>query len=357
MELCNKAGYTPDILPSQLSLPANFFLKFLELTPISKCRCFLNFTMWWLVMSKLIRGVFVWGNFFLLAAGFIACKTLVRQSVSDISAISDSHLTLGIVPIQSDNGMQAYRMLLCKKSAAYPNSMLEDDSRCRVALYDRNATEVAFLPNTFRRDFGTKYKGYAKKATILTLAIVPFVMAGFNAGAWRHVKKLNTMKIDLNESGKMPTATFTDDLIQKGFGDDGYRYYENTYDVEVANMIRKVKQAGQAGFKKFDKVTTDLIAITEQYATTLTTAAQLKVLEDSRKLVDEIAGMSPDKKVARLAELEKEIKTLNNGVLHNDDGSFVREFDDILRNRFQSLITDATSADKSNEELLKLLMK
>ena len=46
-------------------------------------------------MGKFMRGIFVGGCFFLMAAGFIACKPLVRQSVSEITAISDNHLTLG----------------------------------------------------------------------------------------------------------------------------------------------------------------------------------------------------------------------------------------------------------------------
>ena len=103
--------------------------------------------------------------------------------------------------MKSDNGMQAYRMLLCKKSAAYPSSMLEDKNRCRVALYDRSGTEVAFLPNTFRRDFGAKYKGYAKKATIMSLAIIPFAIVGARAGASRHIKKAKAVMDDMKAEG------------------------------------------------------------------------------------------------------------------------------------------------------------
>ncbi len=303
-------------------------------------------------MGKFTRCVFVGGSFFLLAAGFIACKTLVRQSVSDITAISDNHLTLGIVPIQSDNGMQAYRMLLCKKSAAYPSSMLEDKNRCRVALYDRSGTEVAFLPNTFRRDFGAKYKGYAKKATIMSLAIIPFAIVGARAGASRHAKKLNTklntMKMDLDKSGKMPTATFTDDLIQKGFGDDGYRYYEEAYDQQFDLLMKELRSDKNLANKE---ATIDLLEKHRSIGATLEVASELKIEEDSRKLVDEIAGMSPDKKVARLADLEKEIKALNNGVLRrNDDGSFVKEFEN-LQDRLAQLIEDSRSSVDSSDSI------
>ena len=158
----------------------------------------------------------VWGSFFLLAASFMACKALVRQSVSDLTAISDENLTLGIVPITRSDGTHAYRMLLCKKAEVYPPSMLADENHCRAALHDRSGAEIAFLPNDFRRDFGTKYKGYAKKATIFTLAIVPFALVGLNAGMWRHVKKMKAVeKRDIDFGGKGLSGDLTRGLIDK----------------------------------------------------------------------------------------------------------------------------------------------
>ena len=125
---------------------------------------------------RLCRWLLAEGVIVLLAAVFVACKPLVRQHVSDLSAVSDASLTLGVVPIERGDGMHAYRMLLCKKAESYPSSMLADDSRCRVALLDHNGAEVAFLPNEFKRDFATKYKGYAK-AAIASFAIVPVALA------------------------------------------------------------------------------------------------------------------------------------------------------------------------------------
>ena len=269
-------------------------------------------------MAKFLMG----GSFFLLAASFMACKPLVRQSVSDLTAISDENLTLGIVAITHSNGTHAYRMLLCKKAEVYPPSMLADDSHCRVALHDRSGAEIAFLPNDFRRDFGTKYKGYAKKATIFTLAIVPFALVGLNAGMWRHVKKMKAVeKGDIKFGGKGLSGDFTGDLIDKGLGDSGYLYYSKAYDFHFSQL----EVIDDKGIIKLSNPLHP--AIYE-----LGSAARLKVMTDNKKLLAELSNLAPDARKVRLDKLEEEVKALNNGVLNDGPESFLREFDAVQYN-------------------------
>ena len=92
----------------------------------------------------------------------MACKPMARGPVSGLEAIGDDNLTLGMVPVENNSGIRAYRLLICRKSASYPKWMLEDSNRCRPALLDQDSSEVVFLQDDLERDFATKYVGYGK---------------------------------------------------------------------------------------------------------------------------------------------------------------------------------------------------
>ena len=126
----------------------------------------------------------------LLGFGFVACKPIARQPVSDFHAVTDGNLALGAVPVESDDGeAQAYRLLVCKKSMTYPKWMLEDNSRCRSALLTGDGDEVVLLPDHLQRDFAAKYEGYAKAAAI-PVALVLVASGGVMArSAWIDVAK------------------------------------------------------------------------------------------------------------------------------------------------------------------------
>lgn len=109
---------------------------------------------------------------------FVACKPVARGPVSDLEAVTDGNLTLGVVAAESNNGVQAYRLLVCRKSASYPKWMLEDNNRCRPALLDNTGSEVVFIHDEFERDFATKYSGYAKGFAVPAL---------IGVGAWAAV--------------------------------------------------------------------------------------------------------------------------------------------------------------------------
>ena len=249
----------------------------------------LVFLQLWLCRWLLAEGVVV-----LLAAVFVACKPLVRQHVSDISAVSDARLTLGVVPIERSDSMHAYRMLLCKKAPSYPSSMLADDSRCRVALLDHNGAEVAFLPNEFKRDFATKYKGYAKGA-VASFAIVPVALAAAYAGKWGYVRKI-----------KAPKHGFLAQLHQGGLGENGWRYYKSAWDFEFAQHIKAVKRS------KTDFEVRNGIAAIRSSADSLSLAAELKTIEDFKKLIDGYDDWTSDKKRKLYFEFLKEVSAAKN---------------------------------------------
>ena len=237
-------------------------------------------------MSQLICA----GTVVSLVAVFVACKPLVRQAVSDISAVSDAHLTLGVVPIERSDGMHAYLMLICKKARVYSSGMLADDNRCRVALLDHNGAEVAFLPNEFKRDFATKYKGYAK-AVVVSLAIVPVALAAGYAGAWRHARKIKAPKRDF--------------LLQlewlNKYGENGWRYYQSAWNFELVQHIKAARTAKNSALAE------SALAGIRSSAESLSDAAELKAIEDIKKILDGYEDWPHNKKRALYDEIKKEV--------------------------------------------------
>lgn len=124
---------------------------------------------------------------------FAACKPVARGPVSELEAVSDGKLTLGMVPVENDEGTQAYRLLLCRKSASYPQWMLEDSNRCRSALLDQEDNEVVFIHSELERDFATKYTDYASGYTMPVLIGVGATAAVVGGGALA-IKKVTFVK-------------------------------------------------------------------------------------------------------------------------------------------------------------------
>ena len=114
---------------------------------------------------------------------FVACKPVARGPVSELQAVSDGNLTLGMVPVENDEGAQAYRLLVCRKSASYPQWMLEDNNRCRSALLDQEDNEVVFIHSELERDFAAKYTDYASGYATPALIGIGATAAVFGGGA------------------------------------------------------------------------------------------------------------------------------------------------------------------------------
>lgn len=109
----------------------------------------------------------------------------MRAPTAGLYAVTDGRLTLGVVPGTNNEGMEAYRLLVCKKAAVYDEQVFGNNSICRSALVDNIGQEVVLLPNKLRRSFATKYKQLATGAGIAALAALG-VVAGtkwYKAGA------------------------------------------------------------------------------------------------------------------------------------------------------------------------------
>lgn len=93
-----------------------------------------------------------------------ACILNKKSEQSELYAITDGRLALGVVPSVSDRGMQAYRLLLCKKAISYSEQDFSDPAKCRSALIDRGGRDVVLQSDALLRPFGEKSNGALKVA-------------------------------------------------------------------------------------------------------------------------------------------------------------------------------------------------
>ena len=105
----------------------------------------------------------------------VACKTSVRAPTADLYAVTDGRLALGVVPSMNGEGMEVYRLLVCKKSAVYDEQVFANNGICRAALVDDIGQEVVLFPNKLRRSFATKYKRVAAGVAMVGLAALGIV--------------------------------------------------------------------------------------------------------------------------------------------------------------------------------------
>ena len=274
-----------------------------------------------------------------------ACKALMRSPRSEIHAVSDAQLTLGLVPIQKDDSMHAYRMLVCKKAGAYPPQLLADDSHCRVALLDEDSTEVVFWPNDFKRDFAMKYKGYLKHAAIATIAVVPLALVGRLAGRWK------ILKLVAKEQGggslvlkDFADGKFSRKLIDRGIGNSGLMFYRRAWQVRGSEIFAKIEQSSDV-----DEIRAELKAFGD-LTSMFGSAAELKALGDSKRVLEELSTMPIDKVKARYDRLEEAIIDSNGSTRFSEEGSFTKNFF-AHKKHYQELITAANAAGKPLDEI------
>ena len=297
--------------------------------------------------GRVVRN-FLWvGSLCCSVVMVTACKSLIRQPLNEIYAVSDAQLTLGLVPIQKGDGMHAYRMLVCKKAGAYPPQLLEDDGHCRVALLDEDSTEVVFWPNDFKRDFSTKYKGYIKHAALATIAVVPLALVGRKAGRW---KLLKLEKKDIGGSLTLKDfakGKFSSKLINSGIGSSGLTFYRQAWRFRANEIFTKIAQSSDV-----DEIQTEIKAF-RNLTNMFESAAQLKALGDSKHFFEQIRTMSTKKVEARYDLLKEEIIDYNGSIKLDEEGSFTKNFFE-HKKHYQELITVATTKGKSLDEMKDL---
>ena len=202
----------------------------------------------------------------------MACKPMARGPVSGLEAIGDDNLTLGMVPVENNSGIRAYRLLICRKSASYPKWMLEDSNRCRPALLDQDSSEVVFLQDDLERDFATKYAGYGKGFILPAL---------IGAGAATIGVSVTTKVVG---GGKKLVEEW---VIGKGFAKakDGWVWVKNIFD----NVSGKVLSIVPDRFKNIPVGTAGIVKYRVTYETSL---RQLQVAQTTNKALPKQLGVT-----------------------------------------------------------------
>lgn len=275
----------------------------------------------------------------------------MRQPPSEIHAISDAQLTLGLVPIQKvqeGHNLHAYRLLVCKRAGAYPPQLLADDSYCRVALLATDSAEVVFWPNDFKRDFAAKYKGYLKHAAIAVITVVPLALVGRLAGRWKLFKfarkDLDGSSLTLKD---FAGGKFSRKLIDEGLGHSGLMFYHTAWQLHFNDTFTRIQKITdvdviRAELKAFAKLT-DIF----------NSAAQLKALGDSKRFYTELSAMPTKKIEARYSRLEEEIIDYNSSTNFNEEGTFTKNFFE-NKESYQKLINAADTEGMSLAEIKNL---
>ena len=236
-----------------------------------------------------------WSLLFVLLA--LACKPAVRKAPqSDLHAIADDSLTLGVTPVEKDD-VQAYRLLVCKKAMSYPKWMLEDNNRCLPGLVTEEGDEVIILPDHLKRDFAAKYEGYAKASTwvvpAFALAAIGVVFGPRMAESVAKIKPVEVVGKKATESVQWVTTrgfvTTSTDFVKSTFG-SVTDWFGNT----VRGVIRKVPD-------RF-KLKLDDTAVSDRVVFYYRVEAKHAVAK-LKKTGDNINGAR--KKVRSLEEIEK----------------------------------------------------
>ena len=97
-----------------------------------------------------------------------ACKPIHRaREGSNLQSVTDGRVTLGVVPVSGNSGMNGYALLLCKNSHTYSNSRFTDDRYCRPALLTDTGQQAVFLPDQMKgHDGSINYRSTVTNAAI-----------------------------------------------------------------------------------------------------------------------------------------------------------------------------------------------
>ena len=220
----------------------------------------------------------------------VACKATVRPPFSDLHAVTDGRVTLGVVPSENEEGLQAYRLLLCKRFAVYNAVTFADRTQCLPALIDGNGQEVVIFHNSLRRSFAAKYANYAKIAAGVLLA------AGAVYGVHRWFAK-GSKYIDNLTSSADEALHIKKSALQEGYDKEIASIKARLDELNVdADKVDKIEQEMQEAFKQADsdaleRVLVRIEGIDEQLGeglrTRLTTRIDQESLENFAKRVAE----------------------------------------------------------------------
>lgn len=160
----------------------------------------------------------------------VSCKPLVRSPGSDLHAVSDGRVTLGVVASENAEGLQVYRLLVCRQQIDYSDAQVfANTSKCVSALVDDNGQEVVIFADGLRRPFAAKLANYGK----IALGVALVAGAVFGGYSWFH-----------HRTGGKFIKALTDDA------DEVYKMRRARVEKEHNVDMDKIKERLSAEFKK-----------------------------------------------------------------------------------------------------------
>ena len=151
----------------------------------------------------------------------VACKSTVRAPVSGLHAITDGRVTLGVVASENEEGLQVYRLLLCKRFSVYDAATFADRTKCLPAMLDGDGREVVIFHNSLRRSFAAKYGNYAK--IVAGVALVAGAVYGVHRWFAKGSKYIDNLASRADEALQIKKSEL-----------------QEAYDEEIADIVERL---------------------------------------------------------------------------------------------------------------------
>lgn len=295
----------------------------------------------------------------------ISCKSTVRSPVSDLQAVTDGRVTLGVVASENKEGLQAYRLLLCRNQINYHDAQVFANSNmCLPALVDSAGQEVVIFPDRLRRPFGVKIANYAKIAVGVALA----AGAGYGAYKWftkgsKYLKNLEEVAEDAYKTKVVEIKKAHQDEIdeiRQQLDGVATKDFDNLMDSELPQAFK------QADAEEIEKVLTKLEKYEFRIDNTSMTFRDVFEQELPAKEIDadllQNFSQNIDEKLAAIvqrARFTMPFQTNINDVyyFHSRLISSKKQFDKAVRSKLQALADGKTaSLDLNDEEKIIMLL-
>ena len=176
-----------------------------------------------------------------------ACKSTVRAPVSDLHAITDGRVTLGVVASENEEGLQVYRLLLCKRFSVYDAATFADRTKCLPAMLDGDGREVVIFHNSLRRSFAAKYGNYAK--IVAGVALVAGAVYGVHRWFAKGSKYIDNFASRADEALQIKKSE-----LQEAYDKEIARIKEDLDELKLStDEADRIEQEMQEAFNEADR--------------------------------------------------------------------------------------------------------
>lgn len=295
----------------------------------------------------------------------ISCKSTVRAPVSDLQAVTDGRVTLGVVASENEEGLQAYRLLLCRNQADYHDAQVFANSNmCLPALVDSAGQEVVIFPDRLRRPFGVKIANYAKIAVGVVLA----AGAGYGGYKWftkssKYLKNLEEVAEDAYKTKVVEikkTHQNEIDEIRQQLDGVATKDFDNLIDNELPQAFK------QADAEEVEKVLTKLEKYTFTENGEFINFRDIFEREFPTKEIDaellQNFSQNIDEKIAAIVQQARYTMPFQTNIndihyFHSRFFSSKKQFDQTVRAKLQELVKVKTvTPDLTDEEKIIMLL-